>query len=121
LNKYNLELDKIIEDLTNKATTVYESSIELRRKAQLRTEEKIADLKIANGFDINDEESVLPPDLQLEIEALQKKSDDLIDKTEEYENCMNKALELSESKKKDILAQVDSLKGELVTKIIYKN
>ena len=86
LNKYDLELDKIIEDLTNNATTVYESSIELRRKAQLRTEEKIADIKITNGFDINDEESMLPPELQLEIEALQQKSDDLIDKTEEYEH-----------------------------------
>lgn len=63
----------------------YETSVEARREAQLKTEETIADLKILNGFEINDDESVMPPELLLEIESIQKTSDELIEKNENYE------------------------------------
>jgi len=73
------------EGLQNSSMNSYETVSELRRKAQLKTEETIADLKILNGFNINDDESILPTELQLKIETIQKKSEELIEKTESYE------------------------------------
>ena len=56
------------EDLENSATMkAYETISEVRRKSQLKTEKTIAKLKILNGFNINDDESVLPLEFQLEI------------------------------------------------------
>jgi hypothetical protein len=62
----------IKDGLTYSSTIkVYEKLSEARRKAQLKTEETIADLKLLHGFDINDDESVLPLELQLEIQSIQ--------------------------------------------------
>jgi hypothetical protein len=61
-----------------------ETSTELRRKAQLRTEEKIADIKIANGFDINDEDkSKFPLELNEKIKIYHDSRSNLIDRLEQ--------------------------------------
>jgi hypothetical protein len=110
MTKFDSDLDKLVLEMTNKASTIYESSVELRRKAQLRTEEKIADLKLVNGFNVDDDESSLPPELQSEIVSIQTKSDDLIQKTQDHEESLMAALVLSETKQKEIIAEINELK-----------
>jgi site-specific recombinase XerD len=75
LISYEVDLNKFKKYLQNSSLSIraYETSTEARRRAQLKTEETIADLKMLHGFDINDDESVLPPELQLEIEYIQNK------------------------------------------------
>ncbi len=93
LTKYISELEDLESNLKNTSAKTYESSAELRRKTQLKTEESIAELKILNGFGINDEESTLPLELQFEIETIQKNSDALIEKTDSYEKMLNSDLD----------------------------
>ena len=93
LTKYISELEDLESSLKNTSSKTYESSAELRRKTQLKTEETIAELKILNGFGINDEESTLPLELQFEIEKIQKNSDALIEKTDSYEKMLNSDLD----------------------------
>jgi hypothetical protein len=90
----------------------YETSVEARREAQLKTEETIADLKILNGFEINDDESVMPPELVLEIESIQKTSDELIEKNENYEQIL-----ISESESAETKARVNEIFADLDGKI----
>lgn len=101
---YRNELDKMKEGLQNSSMNSYETVSELRRKAQLKTEENIADLKILNGFNINDDESILPTELQLKIETIQKKSEELIEKTESYEKNL-----ILESESSTIKTKVDEI------------
>ncbi len=86
----------------------YETSSEARRKAQLKTEETIADLKMLHGFSINDDESVLPPELQLEIESIQKTNDALIEQTESYEQNLITESESNETKNKNDILNYDN-------------
>jgi len=62
-----------------------------------------------HGFDINDDESVLPPELQLEIESIQKTNDALIEKTESYEKTLISESESNETKERinEIMAEID--------------
>ncbi len=99
------------EGLQNSSMNSYETVSELRRKAQLKTEETIADLKILNGFNINDDESILPTELQLKIETIQKKSEELIEKTESYEKNL-----ILESESSTIRTKVDEILAELEEK-----
>ena len=113
LVSYNNQLNKIKEEVQNSSTIkAYETLSEARRKAQLKTEETIADLKILHGFDINDDESVLPAELQLEIESIQKKNDTLIEQTESYEQTL-----ISESESSETKAKVNKIINELDKKI----
>jgi hypothetical protein len=86
----------------------YETSSEARRKAQLKTEETIADLKMLHGFSINDDESVLPPELQLEIESIQKTNYALIEQTESYEQNL-----ITESESNETKIRVNEMLAEL--------
>jgi len=105
LRNYISELDEMELDLKNTSLKAYETSAELRRKAQLKTEETIAELKINNGFNINDEEINLPFELQLEIETIQKNSDALIEKTDSYEQILS-----SDSQSNELLAEINKMK-----------
>ena len=101
-------------DLENISLTdqAYESSSELRRRAQLKTEETIADLKILNGYNIDDDESILSTELQKQIEDIYKNSDSLIEKTEIYEKSLISDSESAETKKmlKNLIAELDAKK-----------
>jgi hypothetical protein len=101
-------------DLENISLTdqAYESSSELRRRAQLKTEEIIADLKTLNGYDINDDESVLSLELQEQIANIYRTSEALIEKTESYEKSLISESETAETKEmlKEILAELDARK-----------
>ncbi len=114
LISYNTQLNKIKEEVQNSSSSIkaYETSSEARRRAQLKTEETIADLKMLHGFDINDDESVLPTELQLEIESIQKKNDSLIEQTESYEQTL-----ISESESSVTKAKVTKIITELDKKI----
>ena len=90
----------------------YETCAEARRKSQLKTEETIAKLKILHGFDINDDESALPPELQLEIESIQDANDALIEKTKSYENFL-----ISESESNETITNIIELMNILNEKI----
>jgi len=111
LAHYKNELEKMKEGLQNSSMNSYETVSELRRKAQLKTEETIADLKILNGFNINDDESILPAELQSKIETIQKKSEELIEKTESYEKNL-----ILESESSTIRTKVDEILAELEEK-----
>jgi hypothetical protein len=113
LVSYETELNKIKEDLQNsQSIRAYETSSEARRKSQLKTEETIASFKVDNGFKINDDESVLPPELQLEIESIQKTNDALIEQTERYEQNL-----ISESESNETKIRVNEMLAELDEKI----
>lgn len=110
LVSYKTELSKLKADLHNSSSIkAYETSSEARHKAQLKTEETIAELKILNGFNINDVESVLPLKLQLEIESIQNTNDALIEQKESYEKTLISESESSETKIRvnEILAGLD--------------
>jgi len=94
------------------ADQAYESSSELRRRAQLKTEETIAELKVLNGYDINDDESVLSSELQKQIEEIYATSEALIEKTETYEKSLVSESETAETKTMltEILAELDAKK-----------
>jgi len=111
---YKTELNKLKEELQKSLSKVYETS-EAKLQAQLKTEETIAKLKILNGFNINDDESVLPAELQLEIESIQNTNDTLIEQTELHEYNLISESESSETKAKvnKILAELDG-KIELI-------
>ncbi len=110
LVSHKTQLNELKEDLQNSSSLkAYETLSEARRKAQLKTEETIADQKMLHGFDINDDESELPPEMQLEIETIQKKNDALIEQTESYEKTLISESESCETKKriKEILSDLD--------------
>ncbi len=107
---YKTELNEIKEDLQNSSSIkAYEKSLEAKCRAQLKTEETIAELKTLHGFDINDDENVLPTELKLEIESIQNTNDMLIKKTESYEQTLISESESCETKKriKEILSDLD--------------
>ena len=113
LVSYKTELKKIKANLQDsQSIRTYETSSEARRKAQLKTEETIASFKVDNGFKINDDESVLPPELQLEIESIQKTNDALIEQTENYEQTL-----ISESESNETKVRVNEILTELDEKI----
>jgi len=114
LVSYKTELEKQKRNLQNSSTIkAYETSAEARRKSQLKTEETIAEIKIQNGFDINDDESILPAELKLEIETIQKTNDELIEKTEGYEQTL-----ISESESVETKTKVNVIFADLDEKII---
>jgi len=113
LVSHKTQLNELKEDLQNSSSLkAYETLSEARRKAQLKTEETIADQKMLHGFDINDDESELPPEMQLEIETIQKKNDALIEQTESYEKTL-----ISESESCETKAKVNKILNELDKKI----
>ena len=113
LVSHKTQLNQLKEDLQNSSSlTAYETLSEARRKAQLKTEEAIADLKLLHGFNINDEESELPPEMQLEIESIQKTNKELIEQTESYEENL-----ISESESSETKAKVNKIINELNKKI----
>jgi len=113
LVSYETELRKIKANLQNsQSIRAYETSSEARRKSQLKTEETIASFKVDNGFKINDDESVLPPELQLEIESIQKTNYALIEQTESYEQNL-----ISESESNETKIRVNEMLAELDEKI----
>jgi len=113
LVSYKTQLNMIKDGLTYSSTIkVYETLSEARRKAQLKTEETIADLKLLHGFDINDDESVLPLELQLEIQSIQNTNDALIEQTESYEKNL-----ITESESNETKIRVNKILVELDEKI----
>jgi hemerythrin superfamily protein len=98
---YKTELNEIKEDLQNSSSIkAYEKSLEAKCRAQLKTEETIAELKTLHGFDINDDENVLPTELKLEIESIQNTNDVLIKTIESYEQNLISESESNETKKR---------------------
>jgi hypothetical protein len=113
LVSYKTQLNQLKEELQNSSSIkAYEICSEARRKIQLKTEEAIAELKMLNGFNINDDERLLPSETQLEIESIQKKNDSLIEKTESYEQTL-----ISESESSETKSKVNKILAELNKKI----
>jgi hypothetical protein len=67
---------------------------------------------LIHGFNINDDESELPPEMQLEIETIQKTNKALIEQTESYEENL-----ISESESSETKAKVNKILAELNKKI----
>ena len=110
LVSYKTQLNQLKEELQNSSSIkAYEKSLEAKCRAQLKTEETIAELKTLHGFDINDDENVLPTELKLEIESIQNTNDMLIKTIESYEQNLISESESNETKKriKEILSDLD--------------
>ena len=71
---------------------IYDKFYELNRQIQLQTELKIAEIKTSNGFNINDDESILPVDIINEIQIVQNRSEELIKLSENYQKKLNQKL-----------------------------
>jgi len=101
LVSYKTQLNQLKEELQNSSSIkAYETCSEARRKIQLKTEEALAELKMLHGFNMNDDESTLPLEMQLEIESIQNTNYSLIEKTQSYEQTLISESESSETKSK---------------------
>jgi len=101
LVSYKTQLNQLKEELQNSSSIkAFETCSEARRKIQLKTEEALAELKMLHGFNMNDDESTLPLEMQLEIESIQNTNYSLIEKTQSYEQTLISESESSETKSK---------------------
>jgi len=85
-NNNEIEISERRINLENVETLVYEKFSDINSQIQIKTEEKIAEIKTSNDHDINSEESVLPINLKNEIESIQNRSKDLIDYSDHCHN-----------------------------------
>ena len=75
LNDLNSKVDKIQFNLNNPVDLIFDYCSELRHEIQLDTEEKIAKIKVDNGYDINRETNELNDQVQKLIQNLIEKLD----------------------------------------------
>ena len=88
-----VNLDKILKVINVEETSdlVYEHCIEIKRQVQLETEQRIANIKESNFYDINKEVDELPKNLQQQIFLLQNQNEIIITKIDEYQDDQSQA------------------------------
>ena len=99
INQLETELNEIKSDLKDPSNFVYEECSELKRNIQLYTEETIAKIKEENNLDINIEENKLRKSVKCEINAIQTKSELIIQEVEKRQAETISSYNVNEAKK----------------------
>ena len=112
LNKYN-EILSNLEKSTIECG-IYDDCAELRRRIQLDTEKKIAEIKTKHNFDINTDESYLNSHLRSLIDSVNNQSDSMIAIVDKYEKDTCSLFKKNENKLPRVLREAKATSEHFV-------
>ena len=111
LDEYLINLKKLEIELEDGSDSIYDECVELKRCIQLEKEETIERFKKENEIVLNTDELGLERgELIKEIDSINKKADNLIEKVEHYENESLTAYKKNKSNKSLLECELKKLK-----------